>query len=294
MAMEKAEGLSDDQRKKRVIVDLVMKRTHPRHMLGALRPDVEEFEKYLGWVEALGDKDKIRFFYSQLSGHYYWMGEAEKDDLYYNKYFDTLEGEERADIERVYGPHLEHGSVAPAGGYSYLREGNCETAVLIEQRILEGKRDLAFGSTDSSGKVLKQHAFFNACFRLTRFYRMMGQWQKGLALCQEALDLSTEYSRISARIMQARADLGNTYLSMGEYDKVIAECEVALGMSPSGFGISMIATQLGDAYCRTGQLDKGIALLERRKEYAKRVGRGVIVECEYCLPLAEGYHGHLS
>jgi tetratricopeptide (TPR) repeat protein len=38
-----------------------------------------------------------------------------------------------------------------------------------------------------------------------------------------------------------------------------------------------------------GQLDKGIALLERWKEYAKRVGRGAIVECEYCLPLAEGY-----
>ena len=76
---------------------------------------------------------------------------------------------------------------------------------------------------------------------------------------------------------------------MGEWDEGIAECETALDMSPSGIGISFVATPLGDAYCKAGQIDKGIAMLERWKTHAKRVGWGAISECEYCLPLAEGY-----
>ncbi|MFC1714514.1 SpoIIE family protein phosphatase [Candidatus Poribacteria bacterium] len=284
IAMVKAENLADGQRKKQVIVDLVMKRNRPRHWLGALRPDVAELEKYLGWAEELEDKDRIQSFYEEILGHCIWMGETEKGKPYFRKYLTTMEDKDRAYIERVWGPQ----AYVIWSGYSYLQEGNCEEWALVEQQALENRYDQALSEL-RSGKVDQvDDGFFNNYMNLTKPYRIMGQWHKALALCQDALDLATEYS-ISSRIIQGHTDLGKTYLCMGEWDKVITECETALNMSPSGFSIHWIVTTLGDAYCRTGQLDRGMLLLERWEEYARRVGRGPIAECEYCLPLAEGH-----
>ena len=271
-AMEKAEGLPDGRHKKEVIVDLVTKRTSSRHMLGCLKEDVQELEKYVGWAEELSDKNKIQFFYYHICTHYFWMGEGfERSRQYFKKWVADFDSNERANFEQILGPFLDR-----LNAYSYLLKGNCEAAAVIGQQVLETIDDKA------------SNVFFNNSHVLAETYRTMGQWHKSLTVCQAMLDSAIGHS-FSTRIIQGRAGLGGTYLSMGEFEKAIVECENVLNMSPTGIVIQWIVTPLGDAYCKTGQLDKGIALLERWKAYAKRVGRGAIVECEYCQPLAEGY-----
>lgn len=113
---------------------------------------------------------------------------------------------------------------------------------------------------------------------MSSVYRNIGQWEKSLTM---------DYARLEAyknfhSIISMHASLGRTYLSMGEWAKVTEECEASLNMSPSPWGMPRTVTPLGDAYCKSGQLDKGINLLEHWLEYAKRVGRGILVECEYC------------
>ena len=119
-------------------------------------------------------------------------------------------------------------------------------------------------------------------------YRMMGRWHESLTLCRARLDIGVAQSR-STMIINMRLELGMIYLSMGEWEKAIVECESVMKMLPSRCWMPRVVRPLGDAYCKTGQLDKGIEFLEYWKADAKRIGRGPIVECEYCLPLAEGY-----
>ena len=278
-AMEKAEGLPDGLHKKQVIVDLVTKRSSTRHMLGCLKPDAEELEKYLDWAEELGDRDKINFFYLWLCAHYWWMSEEfGRIEKHFKKWVANMEEDEKAKFEQSspYFANYLSTYLDRINGYKYLLRGNPEAATVIEQRVIESINEK------------RSAAFINTSYVLAKAYRAMGQWNKSLKVCQDLLDTATENS-LSTWIIEGHAWLGNVYTSMGEWEKVIAECETALGTSPSGLAIHWVVTPLGDAYCKTGQLDKGIALLERWKAYAKRVGRGAVYECEYCLPLAEGY-----
>ena len=285
MAMERAEGLSDDQRKKQVIVDLVMKRSGPRHMLGALRLDVEELEQYLGWAEELGDIEQVRYFYRYLVWHNIFSGEKTKQVEQYIERLENVRDNRQMPAQRPFGPRGER-RLGPRGErrrtFDYLLEGNYEETIALDRQTIEVDKDRV--KSDTMNIV----GFSNTSCRLAKAYQMLGRWNESLKAGRSVLDLATKHS-LSACIIQGRAELGSTYLGMGEWEKVTAECEIALGMSPSGWTIQWVVTPLGDAYCKTGQLDKGITLLERWKEYAKRVGRGAIAECEYCLPLAEGY-----
>jgi len=153
------------------------------------------------------------------------------------------------------------------------------------QQILEASNDQALRDLHSGSYA---HRFFLIRRDLARVYRMMGRWHECLATCQMVLDTATKYS-LSSRIIQGHMDFGSAYVSMGEWDKAIAECETVLSLSPSGLYMEWITIPLGEAYLKADQLSKGIALLERRKAYAKRIGRGALIECECCLALAEGY-----
>ena len=281
LAMEKAEGLSDERRKKQVIVDLVMKRSGPRHMLGALRPDVEEFEQYLEWAEQLGDMERVEYFCSRLVGHSLFSGEKTKQVEQYTERLESIRSNKQTHTQQLYGYRAERRRT-----FDYLLEGNYEGVIALDRQTIEVARDAV--KSDTLNIVGNMVGFSNTSCRLAKAFRMLGQWNESLEAGQAVLDLATKHS-LSACIIQGRAELGSTYIDMGEWEKVKAECEIALGMSPSGWTIQWVVTPLGDAYCKTGQLDKGITLLERWKEYAKRVGRGAIAECEYCLPLAEGY-----
>jgi tetratricopeptide (TPR) repeat protein len=117
---------------------------------------------------------------------------------------------------------------------------------------------------------------------------MMGKlsWDDALAM---ELELRNLYIRKSRALTGSYAEIGKLYLDMGEWEKAITECETALSMSPSPLWAKISTILLGRAYCKTGQLDKGIALLERWKAYNQSVGRGDLTLCEYSLPLAEGY-----
>jgi tetratricopeptide (TPR) repeat protein len=261
-AMATAERLTDERRQKQVIVDLVLKRSSPpRHRLGALRPDVEELEKYVGWAEAIGDREKIERFYVRLASHYWYLGEIAASLRYINRH------------ENCFDSTLWMKFVAAS---CCLLQANYEAAIVQLQTVVNSKVDEQWYQRQWS------------VIFLASAYGLMGQWHESLKTCQMALDASIEHAD-STLMMLGRAVLGQVYLSLGEWEKAIAECETALDMSPSGIAMPWVATVLGDAYCKAGQLDKGIALPERWIAYAKRVGRGPIVECGYCLPLAQGY-----
>ena len=261
MAMEKAEGLTDHQRKKEVIVDLVRKRSLSRHWLGAFEPDVEELEKHLGWVEELGDKNKIEFFYFQSASHNLFIGEIAKVER---------------DIETHASLISETLWVTLGRIKCYLFKANYEAAIALIQQALEATREASY--------YPRSFLFSDLAWA----YCMTAQWSKSLATCQVLLDASTEHAESSC-IIRGHSLFGKIYLSMGEWEKAIAACQTALSMSPNALLMPSVVTPLGEAYCKAGQLDKGIALLERWKAYAKRVGQGAIAECKYCLPLAEGY-----
>jgi len=275
-AMKKAEGLPDEYRKKVVVTDLVMKRTWPIHRLGALKLDVNEFKKYLDWAEEIGDMERVAFFYSILVIHSLFSGEKMKQ---VQQYLERLGNNMQMLSPRVYGNNNER-----RRAFDYLLVGTLEAGIALDRQTIEICKELVSEESSNSNIV----DFSNTSCRLARFYAMLGQWNESLKAGQAVLDLAIEHS-LSACIIQGHAELGSTYMSMGEWEKAIVECEVALSMSPSGWTIQWVVTPLGDAYCKTGQLDKGIMLLDHWKEYAKRVGRGAIVECEYCLLLAEGY-----
>jgi tetratricopeptide (TPR) repeat protein len=270
MAMEKAEGLPDERRKKEVIIDLVIKRSDSRHMLGALKPDVEELEHYLPLVEELGDKRQIWFFYDHLSFHYGFMFEGFEKVKEYARRLASLGGGDLFDYGRYLGKDCEW-----FRSFELIAKGYYETAIAIDQQTLE---------ICEADKIPS----FNTLWKMSKSYKSMGHWDDSLRACQAVLDAAIDGSQ-STRIIQGHAQFADTYADMGEWGKAIDECEAALNMSPSAFSIHWVVTPLGDAYCKMGQLDKGIGLLERWKEYARRVGRGPIIECEYCLPLAEGY-----
>lgn len=270
-AMKKAEGLDDERRKKAIITDLVLKRSGARHMLGALRPDVEELERYVKWAEKLDNREKTKTFYLRIVGHCYWSGEGiSKVYQYFEKWWAYLTDDEKIDFEQIYGRRLKRFEY-----YRHRIKGDYEAAVPLIQQVLASFKNIDV-------------RFFNVIAELSQVYREMGQWKDSLAICQKMLRLATE-RQDSTRIMHAHSEFGKLYLSIGEWEKTISECESALDMSPSGQWMPLIVTPLGTAYCKAGQLDEGINLLKHWKSYAKRVGRGVLIECEYCLPLAEGY-----
>jgi tetratricopeptide (TPR) repeat protein len=273
MAMKRAEILPDSLHKKQLIVDLVIKRSDSRHWLGCLKEDMDDLIKYMGWVEALGDEDKITSFRMSAFKHSWFMGEGMHPEL--ERYIEDPE------------------SIANYHYYSYFQSTDYETTVALIQAILERMADRIrpimnnLKSTAEPG-FLTFMTYILYSIQLAKTHILMGHWNESLMKCQHAYDLSTEYSQ-STPIICSHAGFGNVYIDMGEWEKAIAECETALGMSPSGLIIPWVIAPLGEAYCMAGQLDKGISLLERWKAYARRVGRGPIVECEYCLPLAEGY-----
>jgi tetratricopeptide (TPR) repeat protein len=266
-AMEKAEGLSDDQRKKQVIVDLVTKRATPRHYLGALRADIDEHEKYLQWAEELGDKEIVTSFYLYLAGHSCFMGDIARLEKY-----DPLLAAAR-------------GLPEPEGYYQailYFYSDNLEEMARYAEEMARKAK--------STGRLenVPQWIIIMS-MRLARVYGLMGQWEKSLQLCQSGLDKASEVSQRTS-IIYAHNGMGNAYLDMGEYERAIAEYETALELSPSGNAIPWIVPPLGCAYCRSGSLDKGIDLLRRGLKHYRSIGEtGALVECEYCLPLAEGY-----
>ena len=199
----------------------------------------------------------------------------------------------RPELERyIEGPRSMDGH----RGSCYFQSADYEATVALFKPMLEAM----FDRVRSILKNLKSAyepgfitfmVYILLSVKLAKTYSLMGHWDESFMMCRDVYDLSTEYSQSTA-IICVHTGFGNVYLDMGEWEKTIAECEAALGMSPSNLVIPWVTTPLGEAYCKAGQLDKGIALLERWKAYAKRVGRGAVVECEYCLPLAEGYLAH--
>jgi len=279
MAMEKAEGLRDERRKKQAIVDLVIKRSFARHWLGALKPDVAEKEKYLGLVEELADKDRGLSYYGYLANHYLWMFEEFGKFKKYCEKVASLGGDAIIRAEKIFGKGYER-----VQAWELFAKGHYESAIIVAKQILEAAmtetREFHIGYITNP---------CNSLWIIARAYAVMGHWSESLRACQTGLDVSAEDSA-SSGIIWGHGALGNTYVAMGEWDKAIAECETVLDMSPSGIGMTLSgAILLGYAYCKVGQIDKGIAFLERWKTYAKRVGWGAIFECECCLPLAEGY-----
>jgi len=285
MAMGKAEGLTDEQRRKQTIVDLVIKRSTARHMLGALKPDVEEHEKYLGLVEELADKDRGLSLYRWLIAHYFLMFEEFGKFKEYCEKRASLGGDVIILDEKIFGKGYER-----LRAWGFLAKGQYESAIIVAGQIAEAakmEKDIAYTKTLIPLMPVIA-SICNFLWIMAKAYAAMGHWNESLRACQAILDAAVEYSE-STYIMTGHGGLGNTYVAMGEWDKAIAECETFLDMSPTGISIGLVAIPLGDAYCKAGQIDKGIALLERWKTYVKRVGRGAYDECEYCLPLAEGY-----
>ena len=272
LAMKKAEDLADEHQKKQVIVDLVKKRSGARHMLGCLKADVEELEKYVGWAEELGDRASMGHFYFHLITHRAWQGERIAPAFKYLKRLADTGADDWKYVEGLYGHRGER-----LRSFDYLLEGKYEAAIALDVETVE--------AAEREDEV---HSFCNASGRLARAYRTLGRWNESFATCQAVVDFANKHN-LSTRIIQGHHEYGTAYLSMGEWEKTIEACEAALSMSPSGLTIPWVVTPLGDAYCRAGQLDKGINLLESWKAYARRVGRGQFYECEYSLPLAEGY-----
>ena len=133
-------------------------------MLGALRPDLEELEKYEGWVEDLEDRDKVNLLYVRLCIHYWWMGEElERCEQYYEKWVASVADNEREDFERTLGPFLDR-----VKGLKYLLRGECEAAAAVVRQILES-------INDKGG-----NAFFNNSRMLARAYQTMGLWHECL------------------------------------------------------------------------------------------------------------------
>lgn len=285
MAMEKAEGLTDEQRKKQVIVDLVIKRSFARHWLGALKPDIAEHEKYLGLVEELADKERGLPFYRYLITHHVWMFEEFGKFKGYCEKRTSLGGDVIILDEKIFGKGYER-----LRAWGFLAKGQYESAIIVAGQIAEAakmEKDIVYTRTLIPLMPVIA-SICNFLWIMAKAYAAMGHWNESLRACQAILDVAVEYSE-STYIMTGHGGLGNTYVAMGEWDKAIAECETFLDRSPSGISIGLVAIPLGDAYCKAGQIDKGIALLERWKTYVKRVGHGAYEECEYCLPLAEGY-----
>ena len=290
IAMQKAERLSDEHQRKLKIVDLVTRRSWARHFLGMLKPDIEEHEKYLELVEELGDKEISLSFYRYLLSHCLWITEEFEKFKRYRKKRASLGGDDIALDERIFGKGYERLRI-----FELLAKGQYEEAIAVSQQTVEAAKKEMWEPHISYTRTLR-HAV--ACGIIPGFclslgiiagaYAAMGRWNESLVARQTGIDAAIEYSA-STYIIGGRSWLGFIYLAMGEWNKAIAEYEAILDASPSVFIMTMVAAPLGDAYCKDGQIDKGIALLERWKTYVKRVGRGAYIECDYCVLLAEGY-----
>ena len=274
MAMKRAEELSDDHRKKQVIVDLVIKRAMPRHYLGALQVDVEETEKYLEWAEELGDQKKISQFYDGLTCHSCVAGDMARVEQYIKRDASLLKS-----IRNIH--YIEEGYRL----FCYFASDDLESLVALAQPAVE--------YIDKDNLPSNRSHFTARLSLLSKVHSLMGQWEQALDLSQTALDLAVESSEgtLSSSIIWVHTSMEVIYIGMGEWEKAIEEGEAALSMLPSSLvAIEWIIAPLGDAYCEAGQLSKGIDLLEHWQAYAKRIGEvGKIIECDHCLPLAKAY-----
>jgi len=272
-AMEKAKGLPDSRHKRQILVDLVLKRTGPRHMLGASRRDVEEHDEYLEWVEELDDREKIQLYYGWAASHSSYMGDVARLEFY---------GQKVANMRDLpsWLSGRDHSMIIDSfHAVQYFGSEDFQAHVSLIQKV-----DV---STDFS-KIDPQSAVFRSIVR-AKVHCLMGQWNESLKVSHAALELAAESSQGTA-IIWARAGLGGVYRYMGDWKKAIDECQSALDMSPSNLLISWIITPLGEAYCKSCQLDRGLSLLEHWLAYTRRIGEvEYITECKYCLPLAEGY-----
>jgi len=269
MAMKRAEVLTDEKRKKQVMVDLVLKRTiPPRHFLGCLEEDVEELERYLEWAEELGDVGKTGLFYMWLTFDTAEMGEHEKTMKYIKAYNEVVDEGQRS----FWVPVNE--------AVIYRNQARYEDLISF------CRNELAGPPVEQAEE--RRIANFQGMIKDAELIMGRISWNDALNVELELLDL---YIKKSRSLTGSYACIGALYHDMGEWEKAIAEFEKALSMSPSLLWVKISTIPLGHAYCKTGQLGKGIGLLERWKAYTKRVGRGDLTVCEYCLPLAEGYLG---
>ncbi len=234
-----------------------------------------DHEKYLDWLEELEDNSKKFRFYCQLGEHCLLMFEKfEEIKEYLARIKEYAEESLDALFSRVWGKNYERFQI-----YEFFARSLYREAIAYGQQAVEAGKRGGEGSIDH---------ICNASWLLARSYEGLGKWNESLKSCHDIITWGTDNS-LSTRIIKGHAVLGRVYASMGEWEKVINECEIAMSYSPSGCAIPWIAPQLADAYCKIGQMERGIRLLEQRKTYAKRYRRGAIVECEYCLPLAENY-----
>jgi len=274
IAMAKAEELSNEHRRKQTIVDLVLKRTMPRHYLGTLQMDVEETEKYLEWAEELGDQEKLWRFYEYLTNHSSVAGDMVRVERYIKRDAYLLKKIRNIDhVEECYRL------------FCYFASDDFESLVALAQPAVE--------YIDKDNLPSNRSNFTARLSLLSKIYAFMGQWDKAMDLAQAVLDLASDDTgdTLSSSVIWANCGMEVIYIGMGEWEKAIEEGESAMSMSPSSLvSIEWLVAPLGDAYCESGHLSKSIDLLERWQAYIRRIGEvGKIIECDHCLPLAKAY-----
>ncbi len=87
-----------------------------------------------------------------------------------------------------------------------------------------------------------------------------GQWQAALDECREALELASEYGDDGlASFAYTLRSL--TFLYQGSNDAFLENAEIAMARAPTPAEESWAQSHLGLAWCRTGQVDRGIEVL---------------------------------
>jgi tetratricopeptide (TPR) repeat protein len=315
IALEKAEKLPLDMRKKELFVDLILKRFFPLHMMGRLEQSIEELEKYLGWTEEINNKDYNYIYYLELAEHYSTMGNIaqlrrcseklnDKTILMQAhfldaKYEEILESAKMflafdIDIKSEYITELNDGKMPDAIKEKY--ESFMRTKLSPYYSLTIEAKDKAWKYIGNDSLLIlyvkmeddKINIYISYYYYTGMALARLGRWEESLMCLQYRLDFA-QVNKLSTNYIFAVWRISDIYLDMGEWEKAIDECQKLLDMSISLYIKPHVIVVLGWAYCKVGRLDEGIYMLEHWKADSRKSRRGPLLDCNYSLALADGY-----
>jgi predicted ATPase len=151
------------------------------------------------------------------------------------------------------------------------------------ERVLELKKDV-FRTLEQQFN-LRFHSYALAI--AARAYACMGRWGKAVEEAQKALSAAEEFSDNSL-ISFVAWNLSIAYTLKGDLARAVEYGELAVEKAPTHADRAWAQRSLGWAFCRSGELKRGIELLNTVLPII-RAGRFVTVEIPLISFLGEGY-----
>jgi tetratricopeptide (TPR) repeat protein len=159
---------------------------------------------------------------------------------------------------------------------NYLIRGEFDRVLALKEDVLR-KMDQRFNI----------NWYVVALSRASVAYSAMGRWDEAVGEGQKALKVAQEFSD-NHLVSMAAYNISNAYYSKGDLDRALEYGELAVAKAPTPVDKAMAEAYLARAWCRAGELEKGIDVLSEVVQLA-RAARLVPSELVSLIYLCEGY-----